>query len=134
MGAPTDNARAEDSERLLNYGFRFFETHKVYTAGSSLQKVHIWQGKNREISVGVLKDVYLTTMPGQYPNIKITVSINNPLIAPITKGQTLGAIDFTLNNTKLATEPLVSLENNEKGGFFRQLIDSMSIKIKKLFS
>lgn len=133
MGAPTDSARAEDSQRLLNYGFRFFETHKLYVANSVLQKVRVWQGKEREVPVGVLQDVYVTVIPGQYPNIKTELVLNTPFKAPITKGQVLGNINLMLNAEKIGSEPLVALKDDPKGGFFTRIADSVSLAIKNFF-
>lgn len=133
MGAPTDSARAEDSQRLLNYGFRFFESHKLYAANSVLNKARVWQGKDREIPVGVMQDVYITVMPGQYPNIKTELTLNETIKAPVTKGQTLGSINVMLNGEKISSTPLVALQDDPKAGFISRMADSVSLSIKNLF-
>lgn len=133
MGAPTDSARAEDSERLLNYGFRFFETHKLYAGGSALRNVRVWQGREREIPAGVLKDFYVTVMPGQFAQVKTEIVLNAPVKAPVTKGQVLGKINLTANGQSIGSAPLVALQDDPQGGFFSRLADSVSLSIKNLF-
>ncbi len=134
MGAPTDNARAEDSHRLLTYGFRFFETHQLYTANTELQKIRVWQGKQREISVGVLKPVYVTIMPGQYAKVQTKLVLNTPVKAPVSKGQVLGSVQLTLNGEEIGSEPIVALQEDPKGGFFTRITDAISLSIKGFFN
>jgi D-alanyl-D-alanine carboxypeptidase (penicillin-binding protein 5/6) len=134
MGAPSDTARTEDSIRLLTYGFRFFETHKLYGANSPLARARVWKGANKEVALGLTHDFYVTLPAGQYKNIQADIQINNPVKAPLTKGQTLGTLNITLNKQVLASEPLVALEDNNKGGLFRNVADTVNYSFQKLFS
>jgi D-alanyl-D-alanine carboxypeptidase (penicillin-binding protein 5/6) len=133
MGEPSDSARTEDSIRLLTYGFRFFETHKLYNGDTKLAVARVWKGKNSEVNLGVAKDFYLTMPAGQYKNIQATLVVND-LKAPIVKGQPYGTLNITLNNQVLASEPLVALSDDPKGGFFRSISDSINFTFHKLFS
>lgn len=133
MGTPSDEARTEDSIRLLTYGFRFFETHKLYTADANVAHVRVWKGKNKETTLGFTKDFYITVPPGQYKNIQTAVQTND-VKAPILKGQSYGTLNVTLNGQVLASAPLVALSDNPKGGFWRSMTDSMSFGFNKLFS
>lgn len=134
MGAPTDAARAEDSQRVLNYGFRFFETHKLYNAGAILAKARVWQGAEREVSVGVTNDMYITLPPGQYANLKATVALSDPIKAPVLKGQLLGTVEFSLQGEKLSSAPLVALEDDAKGGLWTRFWDWVRLSLHNLFS
>lgn len=134
MGAPSDEARTEDSMRLLTYGFRFYETHKLYNAGTTLAKARVWKGVNKEISLGVNRDIFVTAPTGQYKNIKIRVVLNSPIKAPIKKGGIYGTLNIVLNNQTLSSEPLIALNDNEKGGLWRRFTDSVSFSYYKLFS
>lgn len=134
MGEPNDNARTEDSIRLMTYGFRFFETHKLYTAGSTLTKARVWQGTENDTPLGVNDDLYVTVPNGQYKRLQATLIINNPLKAPILKGQSYGTINVTLNNQIIASKPLIALDTNPTGNFWQRATDSVRLKIHKYFS
>ena len=134
LGAPNDRTRTEESIRLLTYGFRFFETHKIYTAASPLTQVRVWKGTEKEIPLGLSEDLYVTMPSGQYKNIQVNVQLNEPLKAPIIKGETYGTLNVTLNNQTLVSKPLVALADNPKGGIWRSLADSMNFGFHKLFS
>jgi len=134
MGAPSDAIRTEDSIRLLTYGFRFFETHKLYTANAPLVQARAWKGKTKEVSLGVDQDFFATLPSGQYKNIKTEVLLTEPLAAPIIKGQQYGTLNVTLNNQVIASRPLVALDNDPKGGVFRRMSDSMRYNFHRLFA
>ncbi len=134
MGAPSDSVRTEESIRLLTYGFRFFETHKLYDKTNSLASIRVWKGKEKMLRVGVNDDLYVTMPAGQYKNIHAIVQIAEPIKAPILKGQALGTLQITLNGQTLASQPLLALADNPKGGLWRSMIDSISFSFNKLFS
>ncbi len=134
MGAPNDGVRTEDSIRLLTYGFRFFETHKLYNANTALTQARSWGGQLSEIPLGVTQDMYVTVPTGQYKRVSAAVTLNGPLKAPIVKGQTYGNLNIMLNNQVIATKPLIALEGSARGGFIRRTIDSVSYRFHKLFS
>lgn len=134
MGAPTDTSRTEDSIRLLTYGFRFYETHKLYNAGSSLANARVWQGENMEVPVGLADDMYVTVPTGQFKRIQAELELNNPITAPVQKGQSYGTLSVVLNNQVIATKPLVALDNDPQGNFWRRATDSVRMKINKYFT
>ncbi len=134
LGEPTDQARTEDSIRLLTYGFRFFETHKLYSASAPVVKARVWQGQQSETPLGVTEDFYVTVPTGQFKKVQAAVQLTTPLKAPLVKGQPYGSININLNNQTIATQPLVALNNNPKGGIFRRATDSVSYTIHKYFS
>lgn len=134
LGEPNDSARTEDSIRLLTYGFRFFETHKLYQSNTAVLNARAWQGENAEMPLGVTNDLFVTVPSGQYKNLHISLVLNNPLKAPISKGQTCGVVNILLNNQVIASTPLIALEDNPRGGMWRRATDSVKFNIKKYFS
>lgn len=134
MGEPNDDTRTEDSMRVLTYGFRFFETHKLYNGTIPLIQARVWQGEKSEVPLGVAEDFYITVPAGQYKRVQATMELNNPLKAPITKGKTYGMLRITLNDQVIATQPLIALDDNPPGGLWRRAADSVKYTLHKYFS
>lgn len=134
MGAPSVKARTDDSISLLTYGYRFFETRKLYNANTALTRARVWKGINKETALGVTQDFYVTLPAGQIKNIQANINLNKSIKAPIIKGQSYGTLNIVLNGQVLASQPLIALDNNPKGGFFRGMADSLSYNYKKAFS
>ncbi|MBA3660165.1 MAG: D-alanyl-D-alanine carboxypeptidase [Gammaproteobacteria bacterium] len=134
LGEPSDQSRNEDSIRLLTYGFRFYETHKLYNAGASLTTARVWQGAQSEIPLGLNEDLYVTVPTGQYKRLQANMQLNNPLRAPVNKGQSCGTLNVSINNQIIAQTPLVALETDPQGNVWRRASDSVKMKIHKYFS
>lgn len=134
MGAPSDEARAADSQRLLTYGFRFFETHKLYSAAQSLDQPRVWKGAEKTVPVGLSQDLYVTIPTGQYKNLQPQITVPNILQAPVQKGQTIGQLTVMLNGKQIAQQPLIALKADLKGGFWTRMRDSVSLTVKNWFS
>lgn len=134
LGEPSDMARTEDSMRLLTYGFRFFETHKLYGANTPVVRARVWQGEQTDIPLGIKQDMYVTVPSGQYKKVLATLTLTNPLKAPIVKGQTYGTLNVTLNNQVIASNPLIAMEDNPRGNLWRRATDSVKYNINKYFS
>ncbi|MCK4607976.1 MAG: D-alanyl-D-alanine carboxypeptidase [Gammaproteobacteria bacterium] len=133
MGTPTDSSRADDSEALLNYGFRFYESHKLYDANTPLTTPRIWFGKTEKIGFGLTKPLYITIPKGQYKKVKATISLSNTLKAPIKKGQSYGSVKITLSGKPIASEPLVALQDDPEAGFWSRSIDHVSLLFHSWF-
>jgi D-alanyl-D-alanine carboxypeptidase (penicillin-binding protein 5/6) len=134
LGAPNDQSRTEDSIRLLTYGFRFFETHKLYNAATPLVEARIWQGQKSEIPLGITNELYITVPTGQYKRLQTNMVINNPLKAPVIKGQAYGILNIVLNNQTLASTPLIALESTERGNLWSRATDTVLYNLHKYFS
>jgi D-alanyl-D-alanine carboxypeptidase (penicillin-binding protein 5/6) len=134
LGEPNDLGRTEDSIRLLTYGFRFFETHKIYNAQTPLVQARVWQGQQSEIPLGLAQDMYITVPTGQFKKIQASLQLNSALKAPIVKGQTYGTLNITLNNQVIASTPLIALADNATGSIFRRSADSVKYQFHHLFS
>lgn len=134
LGEPNDSARTEDSMRLMTYGFRFFETHKLYNASTPLVQARVWQGQKGEVPLGLTSDMYVTVPTGQYKKLSAVMQVDSNIKAPISKGKTYGTVQIKINDQVVATQPLVALDNDEKGGFFRSVSDSVKYNIHKYLS
>ncbi|MES2141321.1 MAG: D-alanyl-D-alanine carboxypeptidase family protein [Pseudomonadota bacterium] len=131
MGAPSDALRAQDSQKLLTYGFRFFESQKLYTAATKLASPRVWFGQRSKVDVGLARDLYATLPAGQNKAATTTMIFKPNLLAPIKKGDVVGSINVVLNDKAIATAPLIALDTVPKGGVWRKLVDRMSMWFHK---
>jgi serine-type D-Ala-D-Ala carboxypeptidase (penicillin-binding protein 5/6) len=132
MGTKNDAARIDESQKLLNYGFRFFESRKLYPANTALKKARIWMGDAKEVNIGLPKDLYVTFGQGQYDNLKVSIQIDPLIKAPTPQGAPLGTIAIQLDNKTLAEYPIVALNTIEKGGFLSRLYDRVALSIHSI--
>lgn len=130
MGAPTDEMRAQDSQKLLTYGFRFFESHKLYSAQTKLTTTRIWFGQRPQIMVGLAHDLYATLPLGQNKAPTTAMTFTPNLKAPIKKGDVIGQINVVLNDKPIASAPLIALETLSKGGLWRNFVDRTNLLFK----
>ena len=121
MGDSSENQRAVDSQALLNWGFRFYETHRLYEAGKALASPKVWKGDGDVVQVGVAQPLLVSTPRGKYDRLKATMELPTSLVAPIAKGQKLGTVKVTLDGKVIAQAPLVAVAAVEEGGFFKRL-------------
>ena len=125
MGDTSENQRAVDSQALLNWGFRFYESHKLYDANKSLAQPKVWKGAANQVPVGVSQALLVSTPRGKYDRLKASMDLPQSLEAPIAKGQKLGMVKVTLDGKEVASAPLVALQAVEEGGFFKRLWHSL---------
>ncbi|MEO3864861.1 serine hydrolase [Rheinheimera fenheensis] len=128
MGANSEQARAAENKKLLTYGFRFFETFSPYQAGEQFAEQRIWQGEKENIKLGILQPVQITIPRGQRKDLQADFTLEQQLIAPISKGQTVGTVYLKLQGNDIATYPLVALEDVAEGGFFSRMIDYIKMQ------
>jgi len=134
MGAPTDEGRSNESQSLLNWGFRFYDSYLLYKANTPITTQRIWLGKEKNVTFGLAKDLYVTIPAGQYPHLKAKMDIKPTLKAPIQKGQTYGDIVVTLNDKTVATAPLLALQSDPKGSVWSRMTDHIALMFKGWFS
>jgi D-alanyl-D-alanine carboxypeptidase (penicillin-binding protein 5/6) len=127
MGASSEKARADSAMALLSYGFRFYETHKLYDASKPLATPRLWKGSSNQLPIGVSDNVLVTVKRGQYEQLKASMDIPATLIAPFKKGQQIGTLRVTLAGQPVQTVPLVALNDAPQGGFFSRLWDSIML-------
>ena len=130
LGAPTDAARATESQKLLNYGFQFFDSKLVYKQGQSISQLKVWKGNENQLASTVANDLYLTLPKGEYANVKAVMSSTQPLIAPIKKGQVIGNVKFTLNGKTIDERALVAAKSIETAGILGRAWDSIKLLLQ----
>ena len=123
LGDTSENARAVDSQALLNWGFRFFETHKLYDAGKAIAKQKVWKGAVDEVQLGLAEPLLVSMPRGKYAQLKPAMEVPKTLVAPIAKGQKVGMVKVSLDGKVIAQRPLVALNAVDEGGFFKRLWD-----------
>jgi len=126
LGAPSKEARATQSQSLLNYGFRFYKTNTLYTAGQQLIEKRVRFGVEKQVSLGVAEDILVTTARSHYKNIKPSIELASEIVAPISKGQVLGTVRIQLGDKTLAEHPLVALQDIAEGSWWQKLMDRFS--------
>lgn len=130
LGSPSESARADDSQKLINYGFRFYETYKLYEKGQAVTELPLYKGTADSIKVGLSAEEYVTIPTGEYKNLSIHSKVPSYLKAPINKGDQIGELIIQLNDTHIDSKPLYALDSVEKGGFFKRMKDSVSLTLK----
>lgn len=123
MGTDSARARKVENKKLLNYGFRFFETVTPYKAGKVFATQRIWMGDKEEVDLGILKSAPITIPRGQRKNLEANFKLDKELEAPINKGDVVGKLQIQLNGEDIATYPLVALQDIAEGGLFGQFMD-----------
>jgi D-alanyl-D-alanine carboxypeptidase (penicillin-binding protein 5/6) len=131
MGTRSTSSRALDAEALLNYGSNFFETRKLYPAGSAVSSVKIWKGAETEVQAGVINDLYVTIPKGSYGDLHATVQGRAGLVAPVAEHAEVGTLDISLGDRLLAQVPVYTLQAVPEGNLFRRLLDSMRLWFSK---
>ncbi len=133
MGAESQKARESDVQALLNYGFRFFETHQLYQANQSLTETRVWKGEQDSVSLGIEDELFVTIQRGRYDDLDARVTINPELSAPISKGQQLGQLQIYLDQQEIASRALISMSDITEAGFFGRSYDGISLWFSGLF-
>jgi D-alanyl-D-alanine carboxypeptidase (penicillin-binding protein 5/6) len=134
MGTRSEEARAAESQKLLAYGFRYFQTHKLYGANQSLTEAKVWAGKAEMVSLGLPEDLFLTIPRGAQEELDAQMHIDDVIKAPIKAGQELGNLTVTLNGEVLVDQPLVATQVVAEAGFFARLLDGIKLFFYKLFN
>ena len=127
MGANSEKGRADAALALLNYGFRFYESHKLYEANKPLATPKLWKGAENTIPLGLTEDALVSVKRGDYDKLKANLDIPATLIAPFKKGQQVGTLRVTLDGQPVLTAPLVALADGPEGGFFSRLWDTIML-------
>ena len=131
IGAKTNKARFRDTKALLDYGFRFFESKRLFEKSTAIRKLKVWEGENDEIEVGSARDIFTLRPAGYSESVVFDIVLNNKLRAPIKKGQKLGKIVVENYGAKETAYDLIALEDVFEGGFFKRLIDSVLIHFEE---
>ncbi|MGL5336549.1 MAG: serine hydrolase [Enterovibrio sp.] len=133
IGTSSANARKSESKKLLNYGFRFFETISPHKANETFVTEKVWMGNTDQVPLGVAKDTFITLPRGMAKQLEASFVLEKHLEAPIQKGDVIGKLFYKLGDNVEAEYPLVALANVEQGGLFSRLVDFVVMFIKNLF-
>jgi len=129
LGAESDKTRSNYSQQLLEYGFRFYETHKLYDANSVLTEARVWKGKKSSVPTGIIEDFYVTIPKGNYSQLKGLMEINKSIDAPVKRGDVIGMAIIKDLDRVVLQKPLVAMDSVDTGGTWTNITDS----VKKLF-
>jgi len=127
LGTRSDEARSSESQKLLTYGFRFFETHRLYKANEPLTTARVWKGAQEELSLGLDEDLYLTIPKNQYKKLVANMNLDARITAPIKQGQAFGTVNISLGDEEYAKRKLVALSAIESGSLFGNLVDEVKL-------
>ena len=132
-GSDSANNSFSDTQRLLEYGFRFYATQKYFDANKEYTTVKVWGGKIDNLSLGVEEDISITLPRTNFKGIKVNYNVKNNIQAPITKGQKLGTLELISNEEIVLTADLVALNDVDAKGFFGRLWSRLVLWIMSLF-
>ena len=130
MGTSSEEARAQETQKLLSYGFRYYETLKLYDQGAVLNTPRIWGGASNELRVGVDRDVVMTLPRARNQELTARLDIGQDLSAPIALGDRVGTVEVRMGDEVVGEQALVALESVEEGGLFKRLFD----QVRRFFS
>ncbi|MGH8373095.1 MAG: D-alanyl-D-alanine carboxypeptidase family protein [Gammaproteobacteria bacterium] len=130
-GAKHERDRAVYDEALLNYGFNFYDSRKLYDAGTGVAQLKVWKGSENSVPVGVAQDFVVTFPKGQYDHLNASVHSSAGVIAPIKAGQQVGSVTVTLDGKQVAEAPLYTLKAVPEGGIFTRMFDSIRLWFHK---
>ena len=133
-GSPSENERLTASQRLLEYGFRFFATQKLISKATEVTSAKVWGGKMDKVSLGAKDDILLTLPRSDFKNLKANYNFNNNIQAPISAGDVIGNIEFISNDQLVLSAPLIAIESVEAKGFFGRIWARIVSWIMSLFS
>lgn len=134
MGAKSQSGREIESQKLLAYGFRYFETHQLYSAGDELSQSKVWAGESDSVKLGVERDIHLTIPRGKHKDIKAVVDLAGVIEAPVVAGVQYGELVINLDGEELLREPLLALNAVEPGGIFKRLWDAIVLFFTQLLA
>lgn len=130
LGAASDSARAAESQKLLNYGFQNFDTVRLYEAQQAATTPRVWKGTQNQVKAGFAQGLYITVPRGQAANLKAKIESQQPLLAPLRTGQTIGTLKLELNGKPYHTQAVVALEDVPVAGIFGRTWDALRLSLQ----
>ena len=134
MGTASEEARAIETQKLLTYGFRYYETHKLYDSNQVLTNVPIFSGEQNSVDLGIEDEVYITIPRGQAEAMTATVDVDEVIRAPLSDRQIMGEVRVVLDNNILYQGNVVSMQAVEQGGFLKRFVDWITLLFSSMFS
>ncbi len=130
LGSTSEATRAQESLKLLNWGYQFFDSVRLYNAGNPVRSLDVWKGALNHVKVGVGADLFVTVPKGEADKLKAELVAQQPLVAPIAKGQRVGVLRVTHDGKPFGEYPLVALEPVAAAGFFGRTWDTLRLWLK----
>jgi D-alanyl-D-alanine carboxypeptidase (penicillin-binding protein 5/6) len=130
LGAPSESARISESQKLINYGFQFFDNFRLYAARQPVASLAVWKGSSRTVDAGFESDLVVTLPAGSGARVKADLESVQPLVAPIAAGQRVGTLKLALDGRPLAEYPVVALQEVQTANIFRRTWDSLRLMLK----
>tara|TARA_B100001123_G_C14508995_1_gene709506 strand:- start:131 stop:559 length:429 start_codon:yes stop_codon:yes gene_type:complete len=134
MGTVSEEARAIETQKLITYGFRYFETHKLYDSNQILTNVPVWSGDLNSVDLGIQDDVYVTIPRGQAETMQATVDIDQVIRAPLSDGQIMGVVNVTLDENTIYSGEVIAMQNVGQGSIFKRFVDWLTLFFTNLFA
>jgi len=130
LGASSDSSRAQESQKLLNWGFQFFDTLKLHAGGTQVKALDVYKGSERAVKAGFKSDLFVTVPKGETDRLKAELVSEQPLLAPVAQGQRVGTLRVTLEGRALGEYPVIALETVAVAGIFRRAWDTLRLWFK----
>ncbi len=134
MGTASEEARAIETQKLLTYGFRYYETHKLYDANQMVSNAKVWSGQQNAVDLGISDEVYITIPRGQAEEMSASLELAEVITAPLEQGQVMGTINVVLEDDLLYQGEVIALQSVEQAGFVKRFIDWLTLMFTSLFS
>lgn len=133
MGTDSTAARAQEVQKMLNYGFRYYQTERLFRNGQELLEAKVWGGESDSLSVGLMEDVHVTIPRGSRDSLESTVEMDSVIRAPVSKGDELGRVMVKLDDEVVVDQPVLALSDVPEGGFFKRIWDAVKLFFLQLF-
>ena len=130
LGATSESSRAQESLKLLNWGYQFFDSVKLYQASQTLKPLPVWKGAAAEVKVGPKSDVIVTVPKGEAERLKAELVSQQPLLAPLAQGQRVGSLRLTFDGKPIGEVPVVTLEAVTAAGLLGRAWDTLRLWVK----
>ena len=127
LGSKSEDSRLTETQALLRFGFRFFETNRLYESGAAITRVRVWQGESEQLDSGISGDLYLTLPRGVFDKLDTRIVVDDTILAPVEAGQQLGVVNISLDGETIVERPLVALAEVPKGGLWRRMSDYVKL-------
>lgn len=133
MGTDSTSSRAQEVQKMLNYGFRYYQSERLFRTGQELLEARVWGGASDNLSVGLTDDVYVTIPRGSRDSLESTVELDSVIKAPISMGDELGRVTVKLGDDVVVDQPVLALSDIPEGGFFKRIWDAIKLFFVQLF-
>ncbi|MBC55068.1 MAG: serine-type D-Ala-D-Ala carboxypeptidase [Gammaproteobacteria bacterium] len=134
MGTASEDARVVETQKMLSYGFRFFESYKLYDAGEVVNSARVWSGAQNSVDLGIQEEVLITIPRGRSEDLVATVDMDEVIRGGFEAGDVMGSVEITLDDEVLYAGDVVAMQTVERGGFLRRLIDALTLFFMGLFN